>query len=109
MEKVITLIKSNYAMANEKDLDVIRLIGEGIIDGKKVWIVESNFPENQGFYAHKISIYFCQTVKLPLKISIYNGSDRLLEEYVFRNLKINEGLTENDFSPSNPGYSYLGG
>ena len=108
MEQIITLIKSNYAMANKKDLDVIRLMGEGNIDGKKVWIVEGHFPENQGFYAHKISIFFCQTAKLPLKISIYNGSDQLVEEYVFRNLKINVGLTENDFNPSNPKYSYLG-
>lgn len=109
MEKMITLIKSNYVMANEKDIDVIRFMGNGRIDGKKVRIVQGHFPENQGFYARRISIYFCPKVKLPLKISIYNGSDQLVEEYVFRDLKINVGLTENDFSPSNPKYSYFGG
>lgn len=109
MEKIITLIKSDYARAKEKNLDAIRFMGEGRIDGKKVWIVEGCFPENQGFYAHRVSIYFCPTVKLPLKISIYGASGQLMEEYVFRNLKINVGLTENDFSPSNPEYSYFRG
>ena len=109
MEKIITLIKTNYDMATEKDIGVIRITGEGSIDGRMVWIVEGYFPENYGFYAHKISLSFCPTVKLPLKISIFDRSDRLLEEYVFHNLKINVGLTENDFCPSNHEYSYLGG
>jgi len=109
MEKIIDLIKSNYVMANEKGLGVIRFLGDGSVDGKKVWIVEARFPENHGFYAHKISISFCPTIKLPLKISIFDRSDKLVEEYVFRNLKINVGLTENDFCPSNPEYGYLGG
>ena len=109
MEKIIGMIKSNYAIAKKKDLNVMRLVGDESIDGKKVWIVEGCFPENHGFYAHKISISFCPIVKLPLKISIYDSSDRLQEEYVFRHLKINVGLTEKDFYPSNPEYSYLGG
>lgn len=109
MEKITTLIKLNYAKAKEKNLDKIRFIGERRIDRKKAWLVEGYFPENQGFYAYKISIYFCPTVKLPLKISIYDKSGSLFEEYVFRDLKINVGVTEKDFNPSNPEYSYHGG
>jgi hypothetical protein len=109
MEKIITLIQSNYALANKKDLGVLNLLGERRIDGKNVWMVEGDFPADHGFYAQNITLYFCPTVKLPVKISIHDGFERLMEEYVFHDLKINVGLTENDFIPSNPKYGYFGG
>ena len=72
MEKIITLIKSNTALADAKGLEVIRFIGEGCFDGKRTRVVEGCFPKDKGFCAHRIRLYFYPAVKLPLKVSIYD-------------------------------------
>lgn len=106
MEKIIALISSNVALARSKGLDVIHYIGEERFDGIPVTVVEGRFPEEEGFYAHRIRLSFCPTVKLPLKVSIYNGSEELVEAYEFHDLKINVGLSDDDFDPHNPQYGY---
>jgi len=106
MEKIISLMASNTALARTKGLEVIRFVGEGRFDGKRIRIVEGLFPEHQGFYARRIRLYLCPTLKLPLKVSIFNGSGEIVEDYEFHNLKINEGLSKYDFEPHNPQYGY---
>lgn len=106
MEKIIALISSNVALARSKGLDVIHYIGEERFDGKPATVVEGRFPEEEGFYARRIRLYFCPTVKLPLKVSIYDGSGELVEAYEFHDLKINVGLSDDDFNPHNPQYGY---
>lgn len=108
MEKILSLIESNVALAKAKNLDAIRLIGEGNFDGRPVHIVEGSFPENQGFYAYRIRIYFSPDIKLPLKVTIFDWSEQLIEDYEFHELDINVGLSEKDFDPDNPNYSYRG-
>jgi len=109
MEKIIELIDSDYNLAQEKGIDAIRCTGEDNLDGLAVWIIEGIFPPNQGFYAHKVLISIAKTIRLPVKISIFDWSGDLIEEYVFRDLRINVGLTEDDFNPGNPGYNYFMG
>lgn len=107
MEKIMALVESNAALAQSKGLDAIRFMGEGRFDGKRIWIVEGLFPERQGFYAHRIRLCFCPMLNLPLKVSIFDGSGRLVEDYEFHDLKINVGLSENDFEPHNPQYGFV--
>ncbi len=106
MEKIMFLIESNYQLAREKGLEPIQSIREGHIDGTEVWTVECCFPENEGYYAHRVVISIDKTVALPFRISIYDWSEALIEEYVFRDLVINVGLDEADFSPGNPEYNF---
>jgi outer membrane lipoprotein-sorting protein len=106
MEKIIALVASNAALAEEKGLDGIRFRGEGRFDGKRIWVVEGLFPEHQGFYARRIVLYLSPALKLPLKVSIYDRAGQLLEDYEFHDLRINVGLSENDFEPRNPHYSF---
>jgi outer membrane lipoprotein-sorting protein len=108
MEKILSLIESNVALADAKNLDAISLIGKGDFDGKPVHIVEGRFPKNQGFYAYRIRLYFSPDIKLPLKATIYDWSEQLIEDYEFHELDINVGLSEEDFDPDNPNYSYRG-
>jgi len=108
MEKIISLMESNYSLAMEKGLEVIQCKAQGTLDGENVWIIEGSFPDGHGFYAQKMTLSFSKKLKLPVKISIYDGQEALLEEYVFNDLSINTGVSEKDFDPSNPEYSYLG-
>ncbi len=106
MEKIMSLIESNYKRAQEMGLDAIQYIKKDRLDGRDVWIVEGSFPENQGFYAHRITICVDKTINLPVKISIFDWSEALIDEYVFRDLRINVVLNESDFHPGNPDYNF---
>jgi hypothetical protein len=88
-------------------MDAIQYIGEDRIEEKNVWIVEGSFPENQGFYAQRVIVSIDKTMALPVSVSIFDWSEVFIEEYVFRDLKINVGLNENDFNPGNPDYNFF--
>ncbi|NLD36389.1 MAG: radical SAM protein [Desulfatiglans sp.] len=41
------------------------------------------------------------------KVTVYDWSDKLYEEYTFHNLKFNVGLNEKDFDPDNDQYNFF--
>ena len=88
-------------------MGTIRLIEENSVDGRDVWVIHCEFPENREFYSHKIILYFDKELKLPIKITVFDWADTLFEEYYFRNLKINTGIEERDFDPENPEYRFF--
>ena len=50
----------------------------------------SKVPEN-------VVVCFDEKTFLPLKLSMYDKDDTLLEEYEFDDLRLNVGLTDDDF------------
>jgi outer membrane lipoprotein-sorting protein len=106
LEKVMHMIETNYILSREIGLDTIKYIGEDRIGETDVLVINGSFPENQGFYAHEIIIALDKELLLPVKVSVYDWSYELIEEYVFRNLRINVGFNECDFDPDNPEYSF---
>jgi outer membrane lipoprotein-sorting protein len=109
MDKIIEQVEADYDLARKRGIDAIHCTGEGRFNGKVVWTIEGVFPADNGFYARKVILLIDRTMGLPVKISIFDESDRLVEEYAFRNLKFNAGLTEDDFNPANPEYRYFKG
>jgi hypothetical protein len=61
---------------------------------------------------HKCKIYVDKELNLPVRFVCWdwpqspNAKPKLLEEYTYVNLKLNVGLTDKDFDPSNPDYDY---
>jgi outer membrane lipoprotein-sorting protein len=106
MEKIVELMASNYDLALKLGIDAIHCTGRSRFDGRDAWVIEGAFPPNEGFYAHRIILWVDRTIGLPVKIVIFDKSDRLVEAYAFRDLKVNVGLTEEDFNPANPEYHY---
>lgn len=51
-------------------------------------------------------LYLDQILGVPIKVSIYDALDALAEEYVFHQISINVGLTDQDFDPDNPEYDF---
>jgi len=72
-----------------------------------VSVVHCVFPEDRGFYAHRIIVCFDTKLHLPIKVSVFDWSNVLMEGYIFKDLIINVGFTEYDFDPGNPEYNYL--
>jgi outer membrane lipoprotein-sorting protein len=106
LEKIIQLVEADFKRAQQNGLDAIRYTGEEHLDDRMVWVVEGRFPKNQGYYARTVILYIDQTLGLPIKVSIYDESDALAEEYVFHQLAINVNLTDQDFDPDNPDYDF---
>ena len=61
---------------------------------------------------HKAQILIDDELNLPVRYTAYDwpkspeAKPQILEQYTFLNLKINVGLTDEDFNPKNPAYSF---
>ncbi len=76
-------------------------------------MIETTHPDRDGAYVfHRVRLYIDDQLHLPIRIEGYDwpkhvgGDPELVEEYTYANLKINPGLSEKDFDPANPTYSY---
>ena len=61
---------------------------------------------------HRVRIFFDRDLKIPIHYEAYDwpktdgGKPVLLEQYTFRNIVINPGLTDGDFRRDNPAYGF---
>jgi hypothetical protein len=76
-------------------------------------MVESMHPQRHPSYLfHKVKLYFDHEHGLPIRFEAYDwprrpgGQAELVEEYTYHSLRLNPGLSEHDFDPSNPQYSF---
>jgi outer membrane lipoprotein-sorting protein len=106
LEKIMEVMEADFQRAQQNGMDAIRYAGEEHFDSRKVWVLEGRFPENQGYYAKTVVLYLDQILGVPIKVSIYDESNALAEEYVFHQLAINVGFTDQDFDPDNPDYDF---
>lgn len=58
------------------------------------------------YYAARVVLWIGREPRLPLKLEIYDSMDRLYESYEHSELRINIGLTDMDFDPTNPEYRF---
>ena len=58
------------------------------------------------YYAAKIDLWIDEEMNLPLRAEIYDGSGAMFERFEHRDLRVNVGLGDEDFSPTNPEYKF---
>lgn len=103
---VLDLVQTNY-LKSKSDRDAkIAFDRDEMLDGRNTRRFKAVFPEGRGYYGHKIFIHFDKELHLPIKISVYGWRGELLEEYYYENLKLNVGLTEDDFDVNNAKYLF---
>ncbi|MEM7314888.1 MAG: DUF1571 domain-containing protein, partial [Planctomycetota bacterium] len=57
-------------------------------------------------------VFLDEQMKLPIRYAAYDwpttpgGKPRLVEEYTYRNIELNVGLCDQDFSSKNPKYKF---
>ncbi len=103
---VLNLIKDNYDKAKEDPESSMTIEGETRLGGRRVTMVKAVLPRGKGYYANVILLYFDKEMSLPLKVAVYGWNGEMLEQYRFRDLRINVGLTERDFDKDNPAYNF---
>ncbi|MCA9137577.1 MAG: DUF1571 domain-containing protein [Planctomycetales bacterium] len=75
--------------------------------------IEVTHPIKRDYFQyHLVRVYIDNELGLPIRFESYDwpdaGSDRplLKEEYTYRDVQLNVGLTDEDFHPDNPGYGF---
>jgi outer membrane lipoprotein-sorting protein len=90
-----------------KELDVIDR-GEEFVYGRKTRKMEFIFPSSvtKGYYCYRSVLNIDIETDLPVKVSLFDWSDRLIEKYGYESLQLNANLTDADFDPDNPQYAF---
>ncbi len=88
--------------------------------GRPMYVVWYNNPDVKGprkvkpgttlfiprYYAARGTVWVSPDSLLPERIEIFDADDRLYERYVYRDVRLNIGLTDLDFDPENPDYRF---
>lgn len=82
--------------------------GRDKIKGREVRQVEGILPQDQsaGYSSYRMILAIDEKNGLPIKASIYDWDNLLVGEYSYSDLRLNPGLGEADFEPSNPAYNF---
>ncbi len=71
------------------------------------YVVDLPKDEDPGFYAKRSEICIDAKSSLPSVVKIWDEIDgklELVEDYSFADIRVNPGLSDDDFSPKNPAY-----
>lgn len=112
LDKMITRIYENWH--NHLQPQHVEKIERGVVmENRSTTFVQTRHGRKEDeFEYHIVQLYFDDQHRLPVRFVGYgwpHASDEappLLEDYRFRNLKLNVGLGENDFDPRNPAYDF---
>lgn len=88
----------------------LRLVdrGRSKIGGREVRQVEGILPLDQkaGYSSYRMILTIDEENGLPIHASLYGWDNALTGEYGYSELRLNPGLGEADFEPSNPAYNF---
>jgi len=83
------------------------------VGDRECTMIETTHPLHDGtFIFHRVRLYIDDKFGLPIRLEGYDWpkhpgvEPELVEEYTYANLRLNPGLTDRDFDPTNPSYSY---
>jgi outer membrane lipoprotein-sorting protein len=105
---IISMMRANIPLAIKHDeIEITRMTDEPF-EGRPSTVVEAKFSPKEGrkYYASRIVCHVDKEYLLPIGIACFDENDALLEQYGYKDVKINVGLTENDFSRKNPEYKF---
>lgn len=105
---IINMMRVNIPMAlKHAEIEVTRLVDDSF-EGRPAVVMEMKFAPKQGrqYYASRIVCHIDKEYLLPTGIACYDEKDNLTEKYSYKDVKLNVGLTEKDFSKKNPDYKF---
>lgn len=107
----IGVIARDARLSESRPQDNVRYLdlGEKVVYGTRSRCVEARTPAGGVFsvyYAARAKICFDIKTKMPTRIQVWDGDGALLEDYGFQDTKINVGLADIDFDPTNSEYNF---
>jgi len=83
------------------------------LNGRPVTCVEVVHPQRRPYFRfHLGRVYLDRQLDVPLRYEAYDwptesgGQPELIEQYTYRDLELNVGLSDRDFDPKNPEYHF---
>jgi len=105
---IIDVMRRNIPKAVERgEVNDVRITEEPF-DGRPTMRVEARFTPKDGqeYYTSHMIAHIDKEHMLPVGITCYDEKGQLQEQYGYKDLKVNVGLTENDFSKGNKAYKF---
>ncbi len=105
---IIDVMRKNIPLAiKHSEIEVVR-ISEESLEGRQVTVVEAKFSSQEGrkYYAQRMICHIDKELQLPVGITCFDEKDVLVEDYGYKDVKINAGLTDQDFSKDNTTYKF---
>ncbi len=108
LHNLVRTIASNMRKALQSGDLVSKDHGDKIVYGRKTRELEGILPKDKakGYYCYRCIVNVDLETRMPIKVQIFDWSNRLVETYGFEKLKLNPGLTDKDFDPKNPEYEF---
>lgn len=105
---IIEMMRQNIPLAMAHgELKAVN-ITDDTYDGRPSTKVEAAFTSGGGreYYAARVILHVDKQYLLPIGIACYDVGGALLEQYGYKDLKVNVGLTPIDFSKANKSYRF---
>jgi hypothetical protein len=106
--RLVTLILDNARRAlRQGELDIIEH-GISTDAGRREQRLELVFPRapKVRYYAHRALVGVDVDTKLPVTATIFDTQGRMIEDYAYRDVRLNPPLTALDFDAANPDYRF---
>lgn len=112
---IIKLIRADMVLAKETGIGTFEDLGMKTYEGMRVQCYRSTFPPDKvkkGLQAKKGKFYsaditICMDKRfMPVVIESKSAKGKLLEYYVNKDVKFNQGLTDKDFDPDHDEYDF---
>ena len=98
---------------SDPDAVEIRRFHRASVNGRPCSLLRIVYPvEEPGVRAYLIRVFLDDAVGVPIRLEVYQMTDRpgetpqLQYEYTYAGLKVNRGFTDADFDPKNPAYHF---
>jgi hypothetical protein len=106
--RLVTLILDNVRRAlREEQLDIVERGISTDAGGpeRRLELVFPRAPEAR-YYAHRVLVGVDVNTQLPVTATIFDTQGRMIEDYAYRDVRLNPPLTALDFDPANPDYRF---
>jgi outer membrane lipoprotein-sorting protein len=108
--RILEIVGENVRRAVKSG--TLRVVDRGVVElvGRKVREIEGILPKDPaaGYYGYRVTLCFDEEHALPIRAVVYDWQDRLVEDYIYSQLRLNPGFSFSDFDPANPGYGFSG-
>jgi len=107
-EFIIKMMRQNIPLAIKHGEIQLLSIRDENFDGKPSTRVEAKFTPKDGrkYYTSHIILHVDKEHLMPIGVTCYDDKGNLEEQYGYKDLKVNVGLTALDFSKANKSYKF---
>ncbi|MBF0480882.1 MAG: DUF1571 domain-containing protein [Desulfovibrionaceae bacterium] len=105
---IIEMMRRDIPVALDKgEIEIVRM-DEEIFNGRPATTIELRFAPKDGrwYYTSHAIFHVDKEYLLPVGVTCYDEREVMQEQYSYQDVKLNAGLSENDFSKGNKDYRF---